>query len=139
MPNTTATANRIGLTNKQTTAMIIIGFTLWALAAVILRMILPMGALEGANRAITYAVVIPATAPFVLITKTVAKLRSDQIFTGMAIVTATALLIDGIVIAWFPAIYGDNLTDVIKCAAAILWGAGVGLALACIFNTREAV
>jgi hypothetical protein len=136
MPN--ATANRIGLTNRQMTAMMLIGFTLWALAAIILRMISPMGALEGASRAITYAVVIPATAPFVLITKTVAKLRSDQIFTGIAVVTATALLIDGIVIAWFPAIYGDNPTDVITCAAAILWGAGVGLALAFIFNSGEA-
>ena len=57
-----------------------------------------------------------------------------QIFTGVAVVTATALLIDGIVVAWFPAVYGGALPQVTNCAAAILWGAGVGLVLAFMLN-----
>ena len=127
-------ANRIGLTNRQTLVLVIIGAALWFLAAIILRAITPMGALDGPARFITYALVIPGTAPFVFVTKMLARLRSDQIFTGVAVVTATALLIDGIVVAWFPAVYGGALPQVTNCAAAILWGAGVGLVLAFMLN-----
>jgi hypothetical protein len=130
-------ANRIGLSNQQTVLLIIIGAVLWFLAAIILRLIAPMGALEGSARLITYALVIPGTLPFVILTRMAAKLRSDQLFTGVAVVTMTALLIDGIVIAWFPAVYGGALPQVTNCAAAILWGAGVGLVLAFILNKGE--
>jgi hypothetical protein len=132
-----AAANRIGLSNQQTVLLIIIGAVLWFLAAIILRLIAPMGALEGSARLITYALVIPGTLPFVFLTRIVAKLRSDQLFTGVAVVTMMALLIDGIVIAWFPAVYGGALPQVTNCAAAILWGAGVGLVLAFIFNKGD--
>jgi hypothetical protein len=132
-----AAANRIGLSNQQTVLLIIIGAVLWFLAAIILRLIAPMGALEGSARLITYALVIPGTLPFVILTRMAAKLRSDQLFTGVAVVTMTALLIDGIVIAWFPAVYGGALPQVTNCAAAILWGAGVGLVLAFILNKGE--
>ena len=114
--------------------LVIIGAALWFLAAIILRIIAPLGALEGSARALTYALVIPGTLPFVYLTRMLVKLRADQIFTGIAAVTATALLIDGIVVAWFPQIYGGSLPQVTNCAAAILWGAGVGLTLAFILN-----
>lgn len=130
--------NRIGLSSSQAVLLVFIGAALWALAAVILRIVAPMGALEGSARAVTYALIIPGTLPFVFLTKTLAKLRPDQMFTGVAVVTTTALLIDGIVVAWFPAVYGGALPQVTNCAAAILWGAGVGLVLAFIFNKGEA-
>ncbi len=127
-------ANRIGLSNQQTVLLIVIGGILWFLAAIILRLLSPMGALEGSGRFITYALVIPGTLPFVILTKMIVKLLPHQLFTGIAVATTTALLIDGIVIAWFPAVYGGALPQVTNCAAAILWGAGVGLVLAFILN-----
>jgi hypothetical protein len=130
----TVIVNRIGLTNSQTFLLVIIGAALWFLAAIILRTVAPMGALEGQTRALTYALVIPGTLPFVYLTQMLVKLRADQIFTGIAVVTAAALLIDGIVVAWFPGVYGRTLPQVTNCAAAILWGAGVGLVLAFILN-----
>jgi hypothetical protein len=129
-----AAANRIGLSNKQTALLIVIGTALWLLAAIILRLIAPMGALEGAVRFITYALVIPGTLPFVILTSVLVKLLPHQLFTGVAVATTTALLIDGIVIAWFPAVYGGSLPQVTNCAAIILWGAGVGLMLAFMLN-----
>jgi hypothetical protein len=127
-------ANRIGLSSQQTVLLIIIGAVLWFLAAIILRLIAPMGALDGSARFITYALVIPGTLPFVLLTRTLVKLFPHQLFTGVAVATTTALLIDGIVIAWFPAVYGGALPQITNCAAIILWGAGVGLVLAFILN-----
>ena len=129
-----AAANRIGLSNRQTVLLIVIGAVLWFLAAIILRLIAPMGALEGSARFFTYALVIPGTLPFVLLTRALVKLFPHQLFTGVAVATTTALLIDGIVIAWFPAVYGGSLPQVTNCAAIILWGAGIGLALAFILN-----
>lgn len=129
-----AFTNRIGLTNNQTILLIATGVILWFLAVIILRLIAPMGALEGSARIITYALVIPGTLPFVVLTRMIVKLLSHQLFTGVAVATTTALLIDGIVIAWFPAIYGGALPQVTNCAAIILWGAGVGMALAFMLN-----
>lgn len=126
--------NRLGLTSGQTFFLILIGAALWFLAAVILRIVAPMGALEGTARAFTYALVIPGTLPFVVLTRILVKLRHDQLAIGIAVVTATALLIDGIVVAWFPVVYGGALPQVTNCAAAILWGAGVGLVLSFIMN-----
>jgi hypothetical protein len=134
MPNDTH--NRLGLTNGQTLILVVIGAALWFLAAVILRIIAPMGALEGATRGLTYALVIPGTLPFVALTRILAGLRHDQMVTGIAVVTATALLIDGIVVAWFPVVYGGALPQVTNSEAAILWGAGVGLVLAFILNKK---
>jgi hypothetical protein len=131
---TDANTNRIGLTTGQTVALMVIGAALWFLAAIILGIIAPMGALEGSARAITYLLVIPGTLPFVILTRMLVQLRPDQLFTGNAVVTATALLIDGIVVAWFPSVYGGALPQVTNSAAAILWGAGVGLVLAFILN-----
>lgn len=132
MPN--ASVNRIGLTISQTILLIGIGTALWLLAAIILRFIAPMGALEGTARLITYALVIPGTVPFVILTKMIVRLLPHQLFTGVAVATTTALLIDGVVIAWVPAVYGDELRQVTNCAAIILWGAGVGMALAFLLS-----
>lgn len=130
--------NRIGLAPGQTILLILIGAALWFLAAVMLRIVAPMGALEGSARAITYALIVPGTLPFVWGTRVLVKLRRDQIAIGIAVVTATALLIDGIVVAWFPVVYGSSLPQVTNSAAAILWGAGVGMLLAFILNKGDA-
>jgi hypothetical protein len=132
-----AIPNRVGLTNGQTLLLIVIGAALWGFAAIILRIVAPMGALEGSARAITYALLVPITLPFVWMVRTAVKLRRDQIFTGVAIATTTALLTDGIVVAYFPAIYGGTVPQVTNCAAAILWGAGVGMVLAFLMNKGE--
>jgi hypothetical protein len=126
--------NRIGLSPGQTVLLVVLGAALWLLAAIILRVIAPMGALEGTMRAITYALVIPGTWPFVLLVRLLVRLRPDQLVTGVGVATMTALIIDGIVIAYFPAVYGGSLPQVTNCAAIILWGAGVGMLLACILN-----
>ena len=130
-------ANRIGLTTGQTLLLVFIGAALWFLAAVVLHILAPLGALDGSARAITYALCIPAIWPFVWLVRFAVKLGHDQIFTAVTVATATALLIDGIVVAYYPAIYGNTAQQVAHCAAAILWGAGVGLVLAFIMNREN--
>ena len=128
------TQSRLGLTTGQVLTLVFTGAILWFLAAILLRTIGPMGAFEGGNRALLYALTIPATVPFVWAVQRLAKLAGNQIVIGVAVATATAGLLDGIAVAWFSQLYGGDLPQVTNSAAAILWGAGVALALACVMN-----
>ena len=96
------------------------GAVLWFAAAMLVRTIGPMGALDGGWGMLTYALVIPGTVPAILAARPLAKLRGDQTISGIAVVTATALLLDGIAHAWFPAIYGTDPALIVKGAAAML-------------------
>lgn len=125
------------LTNTQIVILTIYGAVLWFLAAMLVRTIGPMGALDGISGIIVYALVIPGTIPAILAARPLAKLRRDQTAIGICVVTATALLLDGVAHAWFPSLYGTDPALIVKGAAAIFWGAGVGLVLALIMNKGE--
>ncbi len=116
------------LASRQASALIMIGIALWFVAAMLLRQIAPLGVFDGWARAMLYALVVPGTWPFVRLTQRLARLGKAQIVPGFALVIAAALIADSIVFAWFPWIYGaaEFHRD---CAAAVFWGAGVGLLL----------
>jgi hypothetical protein len=136
MPAVT-TSNAQQLTAIQIVILAIYGAVLWFAAAMLVRAIGPMGALDGGWRFLSYALVIPGTVPAIIIARPIAKLRADQTIAGISVVTATALLLDGIAHAWFPAIYGTDPALIVKGAAAIFWGAGVGLVLALTMNKGD--
>jgi hypothetical protein len=136
MPAVT-TSNAQQLTAIQIVILAIYGAMLWFAAAMLVRAIGPMGALDGGWRLLSYALVIPGTVPAIIIARPIAKLRADQTIAGISVVTATALLLDGIAHAWFPAIYGTDPALIVKGAAAIFWGAGVGLVLALTMNKGD--
>lgn len=125
------------LTATQTTILVIYGSVLWFAAAILVRMLGPMGALDGGWGLLTYVLVIPGTVPAIIAARPLAKLRSDQTTVGIAVVTATALLLDGIAHSWFPALYGTDAALLVKGAAAIFWGAGVALVLAIMMNRED--
>ena len=131
------TQRRFGLTNGQTLTLVIIGAVLWFAAATLLRTIGPNGAFEGNRHILLYALTIPATLPFVSMVQKLARLANNQIAIGYSLATATALLLDGIAVAWLPSLYGSEPSVVTNSAAAILWGAGVGIMLAFIMNRES--
>lgn len=127
------------LTTAQVIILAFYGAVLWFVAAVLVRTIGPMGALDGFGRVMTYALVIPGTVLAIRIGRVLAKLERDQTAISLVVITATALLLDGIAHAWFPSLYGSDPALLVKGAAAIFWGAGVGLVLGLIMNrpTRD--
>ena len=131
------TSGQQHLTMLQIGMLAVYGAVLWFLAALLVRSVGPMGAFDGISGIITYALVIPGTVPAIIAARPLAKLRRDQTLAGIAMVTATALLLDGLAHAWFPSLYGTDPALIIKGAAAIFWGAGVGLMLALIMNKGE--
>ncbi|MBB6228021.1 hypothetical protein [Polymorphobacter multimanifer] len=128
---------QIGLSWRQIAILAGIGVALWYAAGLLLHWLAAAGLLQGSTRAAVYALTVPGTLPFVLLAAGLARLAPDQRLTGIAIVTTTALLIDGVVVAWFPGVYGDTAEKVLAASGAVLWGAGVGLALAALL-TRSA-
>ena len=110
------------------------GILLWFGAAMLVRLIAPFGALDGAARLLTYALVVPGTIPAVLVARSLARLHRQQTALGITIVTAPALLLDGIAFAWFPTLYGPDPALHLAGAAVILWGAGVGLVLGLLMS-----
>ena len=122
------------LATKQLIILALYGVMLWFLAAILVRTVGPMGALDGSARIITYALVIPGTVPAIWIGRALAGLTRDQTATALMVITATALLLDGIAHAWFPSLYGSDPVLIRRGAAVIFWGAGVGLVLGLIMN-----
>ena len=128
------TPARLPLTDSQIATTAFLGAVLWLAAALLLRTLAPLGIYEGGTRLLVYALTIPGTWPFVLLIERAARLSRQQIGIGYAVATATATLLDGVALAWFPGLYGSEVAHVAGAGAAILWGAGVGMVLAFLRN-----
>lgn len=107
-----------------------IGAVLWLAAALLIHALEPLAPFSGSTRMLTYALIVPGTWPAVLAFAPIAGLARRQLGLGYAVGTAAATLLDGLALAWTPGLYGSDPLYVGAGAAAILWGAGVGLALA---------
>lgn len=125
-----AASSASALTNRQLFISALVGAILWLLAALMLRIIGPMGALDGTARIVTFALIVPGTVPFVYLLRAIAGLRGDQLLAGTAIATMAATLLDGVALSWATWIYGNAPSQLAGSGATILWGVGVGLALA---------
>ena len=130
--------NRIGLTTRQTILCTLIGAVLWFVAAMLLRALENTSAFEGSNRALLYAAVVVGTVPFIPMIRIIAGLPYDKVDIGVTLATATAMLFDGIALAWFPGLYGTTAFHVANSGAAILWGAGVAVMLGFGFTRQPA-
>jgi hypothetical protein len=117
------------LTASQLGRSALMGAILWFAAALLCGYLGPRGAFEGFNRVILYLAVIPGTVPVVPLMQRFAGLARGQILPGMAFGTGAATLLDGLALAWWPALYGGP-DYVAGAGAVILWGAGVGIMLA---------
>jgi hypothetical protein len=113
----------------QVTFLVLYGAALWFLAAMIVQYVGPMGAFRGHAMLITYALVVPGTIPAILIGQKLARVSRSQTPVAVMIMTATALLLDGVAFSWFRTLYGTDPAVAMSGAAVILWGAGVGLVL----------
>jgi len=122
------------LTVAQVVLLVLLGILFWFVAAMLLNWLAPMGALDGAMQALTYALVVPATVPFILLTMRLAQLSRQTVAIGGSVVTMSALLTDGLIFGWAPWIYSMDPELAVKCSGAVLWGAGVGLAISLVLT-----
>lgn len=125
---------RLPFTANQLATLVMSGIVLWFTGALLLRYLGAVGSLQGASLMIVYAALIPGTVPIILLMRRLAKLADDQIALATSIIVASAILLDGIALSWFPALYGPGIAQTAVSGAIILWGGGVAIALGCWFN-----
>lgn len=125
------------LTKPQTVFSVIYGVILWFLAAMMVRYLGPLGAFEGVALLITYALVIPGTVPFIWLGQRLIGLATLQLSNSVMVITATALMLDGLAFNFFRSLYGSDLATVMAGSALILWGAGIGLVLGMVMGTAR--
>lgn len=99
---------------------------LWILVILLFRAVDSVGGFAGVGPALFYVLLVPATVPLITATRRIVRLRREQSLLAVAVVTASASLLDGIALAVVPAFYG---THPLAGAATLLWGVGVALSL----------
>jgi len=72
---------------------------------------------------------IPVLWVSVKVSATIGKVEGEDLLKAVALMSVTAMLLDGIALTWFQNWYGLEQTQLLLAAAWILWGAGVGLAI----------
>ncbi len=128
---------RLGLPVFQVLKLLGIGIALWFIAAMMLRVMGPMGIYDGWARTLLYFAILPGTVPFLLISFRMAGVAPHDRFLAVAIMLLTATLTDGIVLAWLPWIYSTETALVADAGGTILWGAGIALVIGYVFNTPK--
>lgn len=130
----TKSVRRLPFAPRQLAVVVILGWIVWFVGALICRAGGELGWFDGSNRMLLYAAIIPGTLPVIMVMRRVAALADDQIALGASIATAAAIMLDGIALAWFPALYGPGIVQTAASGAVILWGGAVAIALGCWFN-----
>lgn len=134
MSEAPATLNPLGA--KPVTILIVWGALLWASGVLILRWLVSIDALHGMPQIVAYALIVAGTIPLIPMTPRLAGLSRSDTVSAIAVVSMTALLIDGIVIGYFPALYSTDPMQARACAGALLWAVGVALALGFAMQPR---
>ena len=124
------------LTPRQTAILVAYGAIGWFAAALLIRFLEPFHVFDGMARVWTYLLIIPGSVPLVWIGQAIARHTKVQRGLAAATFTGTALVLDGLAVAWIPWLYGSTTEHVLAGAAAILWGAGVAIALGFIMGRR---
>ncbi|WP_421791323.1 hypothetical protein [Hyphobacterium sp.] len=129
-------AANLGLSGRQFWLSVLMGVILWFVAAMLLRILGPMGIYDGMARIILYAAIVPGTLPFVILFQKITGLTRQTLAMGFSVGTAAAMICDGAALAWYPQLYGATVELHAGAGGTILWGAGVGLFLAYAMNKK---
>jgi len=124
------------LTPAQTATLAMMGAIYWFLAALVVRWTAANWVGSGGPTALVFALIIVATVPALLLGMAVARVGRDRSQISAAIMTGTALLLDGVALTWGRSLYGTDPMVVLGGAASIMWGAGVAIALGMILERR---
>jgi hypothetical protein len=125
------------LTRRQLLILVAIGAVLWLAFALLIRVLGPLGVFDDSIRPWLYLAVIPGTLPMIPVIRRLAGLAPHQNTLAMAVGTASAIMLDGLALSWIPWLYADTVELVAAAGAVILWGGGVGLALALLLDWRQ--
>jgi hypothetical protein len=108
-----------------------IGALFWLIGLLFIRFIGPAVFIEGSPLLLAvFAASFPASWPPIKLGEVLGKVRGPELLTAVLVMNATALLLDGVALTWFPAVYGVTGITLTLAAGWLLWTFGVGLLLA---------
>jgi hypothetical protein len=116
--------------------LIVTGVVLWVLGVLLIRALIPTGAMANAWTPLIYLGLVLVSIPLTPALPRYAGVARSRVLECGAIVAATASLIDGVVVRWAPWIYADDARLAADSAASLLWAIGVAVALAYVMPPK---
>jgi hypothetical protein len=120
------------LRGKQIGLLIVLGILFWALVMLNIRW-RPQAVLDPVQGLLPF-IGAPLLGWFsVWLCKRIGRLSAEQLLPGVAMAGAVAMMVDGVVLKWWPGLYGLDEQILRVAAAGLLWGYGVAFAVALIW------
>lgn len=117
--------------------LVALGAIFWFLAALVIRFLGPgVFAPGSAVLLLVFALAVPIAWGFVWLGTAIAGARGAAVVPAVAIMAATAMLLDGVALTWFPALYGLPPASLVIVGACLLWGVGWCLVIAFLWGRR---
>jgi hypothetical protein len=112
----------------QLSLFVFLGMVFWLNAAMIVRFCGSLVFSEGNPLlGVFFIIAILITIFTIFVLKHISRLRYDQLFGPITIMTITATFLDGVAMTWFRTIYSQSFEVSFFGSALILWAVGWGL------------
>jgi hypothetical protein len=129
--------NIITKPKTQLPLFIFLGIIFWLNAALIIRFFGASVFSEGnIMLPVFFVVAILITIITIYILKHISKLRYDELFKPLTIMTITATFLDGIAMTWFRGLYSTSFEVSFFGSALILWAVGWGLLFGLLIDNK---
>ncbi len=117
--------------------LIALGVAFWFLAAMAFRFLGPFVLVPGSTTLpLVFILTVPIAWAFVWAGITLGGARGAAVLPAVVVMSFTAMLLDGLALTFFPALYGLPTASLLIVAALLLWGVGLILVIAYIWPQR---
>ena len=123
------------LRKSQVYPLIGLGVVLWFLVMLDIRL-RPQVMLDPVRGLLLFLAAPLAGWASIWLCKLVGRLSAEQLLSGVAVVGAVAMTMDGAALKWFSGVYGYNERLLHLAAAWLLWGYGVALVIAVVWAAK---
>lgn len=117
--------------------LVALGIALWFLAAMAFRFLGPFVLVPGsAALPLVFALFVPVAWALLWLGVTLGGARGAAVLPAAVVMSFTAMLLDGLALTFFPALYGLPTDRLLLVAASLLWGVAWILLLAFVRGRR---
>lgn len=122
--------------DREIAVMAVLGAVFWLAFALLVRVMEPVGLLQGAARAVVFALAVPGTLGLIWGIGRVMRYPAARMVEAVGIITGVAIILDGLAFGFFPGLYGQAASHQVAGAGLILWGGGWGMVAALWLQRR---
>jgi hypothetical protein len=125
------------VTSPKLRLFVLLGVVFWFTGMLIVRLAGPVVFEPNTPLMIAlYIASFPMLYVSIRVASAISRVPMNQMLEPTVIMTFTAVFLDGVLIAWLPQAYGRNTGEIMRGAAWLLFGGGVGLLIAWVFSLR---